>query len=249
MITCIDMNNNNAQLSKKELYDQRKIERQKQMLSEAKSKKLKRLILWGAAFLLLISGGWFVVRSGNMSESSALLTDTVSSTDWVRGDENASVVLIEYGDFQCPACGAYYPMIKNLENEFAGKMRFVYRHFPLKQIHKNADISARASEAAGKQGKFWEMYDKLFENQTAWSESPDAKKIFTGYAEDLGFNLDIFTEDLDSDDIKNKISNDYESGIKSKVNSTPTFFLNGERVQPKDYDDFKQLIEAKISQS
>lgn len=243
------MNNNNAQLSKKELYDQRKIERQKQILSEAKSKKFKRLILWGAAFLLLISGGWFVVRSGNMSESSALLTDTVSSADWARGDENASVVLIEYGDFQCPACASYHPFVKELEKEFSGQLKFAYRHFPLKQIHKNADISARASEAAGKQGKFWEMYDKLFENQTSWSESPDAEKIFIGYATDLDLNIDLFLKDLDSEDIKNKISNDYESGIKSRVNSTPTFFLNGERIQPKNYDEFKQLIESEIPKS
>lgn len=159
---------------------------------------------------------------------------------------SASVTLVEFADYQCPACGTYYPLVKQLMGEFAGKINFVYRNFPLDQ-HKNARITAYAAEASGNQNKFWEMNALLFENQSSWSESKNAKEEIINYAKTLGLNLDTFNKDIDSDAIKQKIERDTQDGFTLGVNSTPTFFLNGEKLQnPASYEDFKTLIKAAL---
>ncbi|OGZ32769.1 MAG: hypothetical protein A3H02_02030 [Candidatus Niyogibacteria bacterium RIFCSPLOWO2_12_FULL_41_13] len=172
----------------------------------------------------------------------------MSPNDWIKGKKEAKNTLIEYSDFQCPACGLYYPLLKQLSREFGENMMFVYRHFPLQQ-HKNAKPAAYASEAAGKQDKFWEMHDLIFENQDEWSAKSDdkAKEIFIKYAGSLNLNIEKFKNDLNLEEINKKVESDFQSGLKLKVNATPTFFLNGEKLQnPRSYDELKNIIQQTI---
>lgn len=165
------------------------------------------------------------------------------------GKPGTMVTLVEFSDYQCPACGAYFPLVKQLTTEFSDSMAFVYRHFPLSQ-HKNAPLAAYAAEASGKQGKYWEMHDKLFQNQKDWSESQTARDIFVGYAKDLKLDTGQFSKDLDNNDIKNKINRDINDGTALGINSTPSFFLDGEKItNPGSFAEFESLIKAAIAKA
>jgi protein-disulfide isomerase len=202
---------------------------------------------------LVIAGGIFgMVKLGakNPADQTGSLIDLTSSSDWSKGNKEAKIVLVEYSDFQCPACGAYYPLLKQLNQELSGEVQFVYRHFPLRQIHANAELAARAAEAAGRQGKFWEYHDLLFENQREWSEESRARDIFVRYAQSLDLDTGRFTNDMDSQEIKEKVDKDYASGVRSAVDATPTFFLNGKRIQnPRSYEEFRSVIEEAVKNS
>lgn len=219
---------------------------------QEKTRFIKRITLWtvvvlgigGAVFGMMKFGG---SSSDSSFPQSASLIDAISETDRFKGNKESKVVLIEYSDFQCPACGYYYPLVKQLGEEYKDKIVIGYRHFPLPQ-HKNAKPAAYAAEAAAKQGKFWEMHDMIFDNQKKWSEEKDAKEIFTEYAKSLNLNMDQFKTDSESEEVKNKVDKDYQSGVRSKVDSTPSFFLNGQKIQnPQNYDGFKDIINKAIS--
>jgi protein-disulfide isomerase len=143
------------------------------------------------------------------------------------GPETAPVVLEEFGDFQCPPCGRMHPVIEQLKKDYGGRLRFVFRHYPLQQIHKNAFTAARAAEAAGMQGKFWEMHDLIFDNQTQWAESPEPRPIFADYAKRLGLNVEKFRADSESPAAAERVMADYQRGTSMGVGGTPTFFVNG----------------------
>lgn len=145
------------------------------------------------------------------------------------GKNDSKVTLVEFGDFQCPACGAAYPILKQVLAERGEKIRFVWRNFPIASIHSNADNAARAAEAANEQGKFWEMHDKLFANQTNWSGATKSKEVFAGFAKDLGLDAEMFSRDFEDQKIVNRIKQDLGDANALGVNSTPTFFMNGEK--------------------
>lgn len=192
---------------------------------------MKNFKLWGSVGAIIIIAVLVMVFYSNRSDSPAVegkVPAPVTETDWTHGSAEAKVTLVEYADFQCPACAAYYPSVKALKEKYgeAGKLRTVFRHFPLVQIHFNAALSAQAAEAAGKQGKFWDMHDKLFEGQEMWA-SGDARNIFFGYARDLGLDEARFTADLESKEALQKISDSFKEGRNAGVIGTPTFFLNG----------------------
>lgn len=194
------------------------------------------------AIVLVVAG---VVLFGGGGDK----TPVAPIEDHVKGGETAIVSIVEYSDFQCPACAAYYPAVKQLLEEFDGQVSFSYKHFPLNRIHINADLAARATEAAGLQGKFWEMHDMIFENQKTWSDV-SAKKIFVGYAEELGIDTDKFKDDLSSKEVRKKVQNDYDEGIELGVSSTPSFFFNGEKIEnPQTYEEFKALIQTAVDGS
>ena len=196
------------------------------------------ILVFGSIFLMASLGGG---NSG--SDTGAVLIDAVSPKDWGKGNAAAKTVLVEYGDFQCPACLAYHGFVKQLLAEAGDQVVFVYRHFPLRNVHQFAQIASQSAEAAGKQGKFWEMYDLIYSNQTTWSKGNDGEKIFEEYAQSLGLNMDQFKKDRDSDEVENKIENDLQSGIRAQVQGTPTFYLNGMKIEnPYSYDDFKKLV-------
>ncbi len=209
----------------------------------------KRIIFWASFIIILalIIWGLFVAMNKPVSIGLKLGTPSdVTSSDHVRGSANAPVTVIEYSDFQCPACAAYYPLVEKLANEASTTVRLVYRHFPLFPLpHKNAFIAAQASESASMQGKFWDMYKLLFENQTAWENSNTAKTIFEGYAERIGLNMSVYKKDIDSVEVKARVQRDRDEGDTLGINSTPTFFINGKAIiNPNGYEAFKALIDT-----
>lgn len=173
----------------------------------------------------------------------------VTDEDTYLGNKDAKVTLVEYSDFQCPACKAYEDIVKQIRDSYSAEdLRIVYRHFPLRSIHPNADLAAQAAEAAGEEGKFWEMKDELFKNQSEWSQEKDPRGLFGAYAKAIGLDVAEFDEDLlPEDDSKERVEKDYQSGVALGVNSTPTFILNGVILKnPQNLDEFKKLIDAEL---
>jgi protein-disulfide isomerase len=144
--------------------------------------------------------------------------------DHVRGDSNAPVELVEYGDYECPYCGLAHPIVQELERRIGHLFRFVFRHFPLAQVHPHARNAASAAEAAARQGRFWEMHDILFDNQQNLTD----RDLFA-YAGALSLDIRQFVADMNSQEVAQKVRDDFMSGVRSGVNGTPTFFINGQR--------------------
>ena len=168
---------------------------------------------------------------------SPVLTVPVSERDHVRGPATTPLTLLEYGDYECPFCGAAHPIVKQVERLLEGDLRFAYRHFPLRQIHPHAYQAAEAAEAAGAQGRFWEMHDLLFEHQ----DRLDTPDLIT-YAKELGLDLARFGHDLETHTHAPRLREDFLSGARSGVNGTPTFFING--VRHNGGYDLPSLVEA-----
>jgi len=156
--------------------------------------------------------------------SEGQLTPPVNALDHVAGPDDAPVTLVEYGDFECPYCGMAHPIVKAAQRELGNQLRFVFRNFPLAEAHPHARLAAQAAEAAGAQGRFWEMHDMLFEHQYAL-ELHD----LIGYAKSLGLDVQQFERNLEAGTYAKKVRDDFRSGVRSGVNGTPTFFVNGER--------------------
>ncbi len=173
-------------------------------------------------------------------DRSATLTQPVSVHDHAAGPAGAPVTLVEYGDYQCPYCGAAYPVVKRLQKALGKKLRFVFRNFPLTQAHPYALIAAEAAEAAALRGKFWEMHDLLFERQALLK--PD---IIPVWAKGIGVDLEKFGNDIQQGVVEKRIQEDRQSGIRSGVNGTPTFFINGRRYDgPPGYDSLLAALES-----
>jgi protein-disulfide isomerase len=162
----------------------------------------------------------------------ARLRAPVTKADHAQGRANAPLVLVEYGDYECPHCGRAYPIVKQVQRVLGDELLFVFRNFPLAQIHPHAMKAAAAAEAAGLQGQFWEMHDLLFENQARLDD-----QSLLAYAASLDLDVDRFVADAGSDAVAERIAADVEGGARSGVNGTPTFFANGVRVDGDwDYD-------------
>ncbi len=153
---------------------------------------------------------------------------TPGSAGLIRPNVKVSspVVLEEYGDYQCPPCGQLYPELKQIEHEYGNQVQIVFHHFPLTKMHKNAMAAAHAAEAARNQNKFWEMHDRLYRNQKEWADLDDPRPVFISYARQLGFNLDQFKQDMESNQIDQRISADIQRGESMGVTGTPTVFLD-----------------------
>lgn len=167
--------------------------------------------------------------------------------DHVFGSRDQKVVLIEYGDFQCPACASAFPVLKEVKEKFKDDLTFIFRNNPLTAIHPNARVGAAAAEAAGLQGKFWEMHDLLFQNQNAWSQASVDKRtgLFEGYAKMIGIkDLNKFKSDLGSKEVTAKIDFDLALGKKVPVQGTPTITLNGEKVEAETWSSVAKMTEA-----
>ncbi len=196
---------------------------------------MKKLLI----FLLVVSSLVMVVGKLIMKKQSV----DVLRTDWTRGNAGASVLLVEYGDFQCPSCGAYYPIIKQLETEYKDKLAVVFRQYPLEHVHKNALAAAKAAEAAGELGKFWEMHDVLFEKQKEWVDLDNPLPKFNEYAQGLGLSKDRFNSLMNDAKIETNIRADMATGDKANVEGTPTFFVNGKIIGlPGGLEGFKKII-------
>jgi len=208
---------------------------------------------------LVIVGGVLGLMWLNSKESSSLVSDPnstkiapITEVDQVIGDiTNPQVTLVEYSDFECPACAYYEPLITEILNDYGDKgLIFTYRHYPL-SFHLHALETAKVSEAAGRQNKFWEMKSLLFAGQDKWSKMTpeEAKNTFLTYAESLNLNLDQFKTDLDDPAILAKIQADLKSGNEAGVQGTPTFYLNETEITARTINEFKAQIEAVIPQT
>jgi protein-disulfide isomerase len=183
------------------------------------------------------------VSSDILTPSDSYVTGGFKDGKFLPKSATAKVTLVEFGDYQCPACAAYDALTLQVLTEMSGEVNMYFRHFPLPQ-HKNAKITSYAAEAAGVQGKFFEMHHLLYEKQAEWSESSKVDDLILGYAESLKLDLPKFKEDLKSTKTKDKIEKDLDDGTKVGINSTPSFFINGKRItNPRSYEDFKKLIE------
>lgn len=193
----------------------------------------------------------FFVSSGDSSAPSTTAEALeLTDKDHTRGIDNASVVVIEYSDFQCPACGALYPVTKQVVDDFEDQITFAYRQFPLVSIHQNAMAASRASEAAGYQDKFWEMHDMLFERQQQWSSVTNASSIFESYAQELELDMDRYREDVNSEETSKAITSSLSVGTSIGINATPTYFVNGEKIPtPQSVEEFSAAIQAALDAS
>lgn len=159
------------------------------------------------------------------------------------GAKDPKVVLVEFGDYQCPACGAAHPVVKQITEEYKDKVLFIFRNYPL-NIHQNSKIAAEAAEAAGAQGKYFEMHDELYDNQKDWGESPKAKEKIMQYAEKLKLDMNKFKSDVESNKYEAKIQQDISDGNTGGVEATPTFYINGVKITGGlPYNEFKKKID------
>ncbi len=205
-------------------------------------KKPEGKLIGGVAVVIVLLFGYYFYALSN--GSAVPVKDVViSDTDHVRGALYGKVTLVEFGDFQCPACGAYEPLVRQVTQDNPTILKVVFRHYPLTQIHQNALLAAKAGEAASIQGKFWEMHDMLYDNQKTWSNGINAREYFLTYATTLKLDIAKFTSDMDSPAVEAKILAEYKEGTQLGIQGTPTFFLNGKMIQnPQSIDAFNTLI-------
>lgn len=171
----------------------------------------------------------------------------LSNHTWGQGKKG--VTFIEYGDFQCPACAGYYPIVKEIKTKYNEDITFQFRHFPLDQIHPNARAAHRAAEAAAMQNKFWEMHDMLYERQQLWQSASNPSRIFEDYASELSLNIEQFKKDVASATVNSIINADVKAGQAIGATATPTFVLDGKKIEenPRDIEGFSKLIDEAIA--
>lgn len=199
------------------------------------------IIIGAVAVVLFGSAIWY---GGVATEKN---NEGVTIVEHVKGNPEATVVLTEYSDLQCPACAAFHPYVKNIVDQYSDSVRFEYKHFPLPaNIHPYAMQASIAAEAAGQQGKFFEFHDKMFENQAVWSVSPTPNAIFIQYAEELGLDMDLFKRHMKSTVLKERVETQFAEGKEAGVTGTPTFFLNGERMNFTTYQEFITQVSAAV---
>jgi protein-disulfide isomerase len=190
-------------------------------------------------FLGLITAGIACNKADNQSASDSATAQTVASED----TQPAKVNLVKYSDYQCPACKYFWEFEKQLKEDFGDDIKIVTKHFPL-SMHPYAHVASRSVEAARKQGKYKEMHNKVFEGQEVWSRG-NAEAIFIGYAEELGLDVEMFRQDMNSAAMNRIVMADRREGRDLNVNSTPTYFINGDEIEnnPGTYPAFKALVE------
>ena len=182
-------------------------------------------VIIGALVIVLFGGAFYLAGQANTANNEGIETIT-----HVKGNPDATVVLTEYSDFQCPACRQAFPFISEIVAQYQDDLRFEYKHFPIERIHPYALQAATAAEAAGQQGKFFEFHDLLFENQDEWSRSATPNVFFLQYAEELGLDVEQFRRQSNASVLKDKVRAEFAEGRDLGVTGTPGFFLNGERL-------------------
>lgn len=215
------------------------------------SGEAKALIGIALITVIILVGGIFFLSKSN---PSAVNTETkkVDNAVLIRSDSpkievpNAKVTVVEFLDPECEACRAAYPTVKQVLKDYEGKITYVVRYFPL---HKNSQLAIKTVEAAGEQGKYWEMLDKLFTNQTEWSEKDTPQtEIFMKYAQDLGLDMDKFKQAITKKEFEDKANRDKSDGTSAGVQGTPTFFINGMQAgNVMNYAEFKNKIDAELN--
>jgi protein-disulfide isomerase len=221
---------------------------------------MKRLLPFAIIVIVLVAAvaaGWVVLRSSRNQPTTPTSTPDPAGEvkgaepPHVRGNPNAPVTLEEFGDFQCPSCGSYYPELKKMEADFGDQMKVIFRELPLLPMHEHALMAAQAAEAAGLQGKFWEMHDLLYENQTKWVEAKDLVPVFADYAKQIGINPDQFMKDLSGETVAARIFQDGKRAHSFGLRGTPSFFVNGKEAKDEQWkpEGLRQMIKDAIAAS
>lgn len=213
------------------------------------SKAAKPLTVIVIAVGIAVAGAVFLSRRpAQVSETSAASrADVKPGGGHLRGPEAAKVTLVEFGDYQCPSCGAYAPVVLEVLRRYPQQVRLEFHHFPLISIHPFAMTAAMAAEAAGEQGRFWEMHDMLFDHQQIWSQSRNPEPDFLSYAARVGLNQNAFMQAMRSPQLQDRILQDVVRARDAKIDSVPAFFIDGQRIRPElSVDDFVNIIETKL---
>jgi len=198
--------------------------------------------------VIVVLGAIFALSGNKNSPNSGSQSNPGTLTQHVEGQGTTGVTLVEYGDYQCPYCGEYFPTVKQVVAEYGDKIKFQFRNFPLTSLHQNAFAAARAAEAAALQNKFWEMHDLLYQSQNVWSGLSNPLPTFDQFAQQLNLNLNQFKSDYASIKVNNLINADEAEGNKLNVQGTPTFFLDGKEIQAANsVSSFENLINAEIA--
>lgn len=249
------------QLTKKERKALKKQEqeehRQRENAERRAARKKTSIIVIVSAVLIVAFLAWIV---NNAPEQERIVDETpteiqaIDETDNTKGasEENAKITIVEYSDFECPACAQYYPILKQLVETYSDDIRFVYRHLPLQQIHPNATLAARFAEAAGIQGKFFEMHDLIFENQGVWAGASIrvAKNTFKDLGESLDLDVEKLEADADTDAVRQKIESHRIDAIGAGAEGTPSFYIDGALIDnPRNYEEFETIILEAIGRS
>lgn len=235
---------------------------------QQKSSNNTPFIIIGLVLLAVIAGGWWFYSSsqtpptkGNLIKTTPTSANTqqtpVNSEEAAKkiyesapsgaqpphflGSPTATVTVEEFADFQCPTCATIHTLMKQINSNYGDRIKFIYRNFPLTQIHANANNAAAAAEAAGRQGKFWDMQDKIFVNQKEWSNAPNPQDIFEKYAATIGLDVEKFKSEYGSMSVRSRIMNDVARARALAVDSTPTIFINGKKVP------FEQMTQQGLS--
>lgn len=232
-------------LSKKERKELKRQEKLEAKEAETKQQQTQKYLWWAGGIAALIGLGFFIKAA--MTPTPPILYPemaTVTNVDHVKGASESATLIVEYSDFQCPACAVYHTILQDVFAQKGDQIQFVYRHFPLTQLHANAQTAAQAAEAAGTQGKFWEMHDILFTRQGDWSEAENVQTIFRDYAVELELDPDKFMADMNAEETKQRVGLDIATGESVPVTGTPSFFINGYKLKtPQSADAFIQEIE------
>ncbi len=216
-----------------------------------------RKLIFFLCFILIVSACESSTSQSSKTNSKALNYEELyakapsgATPTHFKGGQNATVVIEEFADFQCPSCAFVHPTVQELHATYGDKIKIIFRNFPL-PVHSKAFDAALAAEAAGMQGKFWEMQNLLFSNQKIWAVELDHRRMFEEYARKLGLDVERFRADMFSMVARNRVEKDLERGRALKVQSTPTFFVNG---RPLNYEDtefqrFRAVIDAELKKA
>lgn len=198
--------------------------------------------------VILIFVGIFTL-GGHKKANAPDKKSSGTPTQHIQGEGKAGITLVEYGDYQCPYCGQYYPIVKQIQAKYNEQIYFQFRNYPLPNLHPNAFSAARAAEAASMQNKFWEMHDALYETQSQWANIGDASPFFSQLAQQIGLNMTQFKKDYASSKVNDLINADLAAGNKLDVTGTPAFFLNGKKIEvTQNPASFEKAITEAVAQ-
>jgi len=213
-----------------------------------KKRKLPFIIIGTVLLLLVAAGSW--LYSSRQQTGDLTRGTSGAQPPHMLGPANAPVRIEEFGDFQCPSCGTLHPVLKKLQSEYASRVALTFREFPLAPIHPNASEAARAAEAAGLQGRFWQMHDLLYDYQPAWSDSKEVRSVFLQYAADMGLDSQQLSRHMDSQVVQERIAADQRRAVSLGVDGTPALYINGREVVADALTEkgLRELIEGALKQ-
>ncbi len=251
-------------LTKKQFKELRKLEKMQARTLDEKNSVVKWIAISvvSALFLLLFVGIIVVAKNKNKPQNATgaaqfsnsghprMLTKEGKEASISANPSTKAITMVEYGDLQCPACKAYHPLVLDVLKEYPEQLKLIFKNFPLTTVHRNAMAAAVAAEAAGRQNKYFQFVDMVYEKQLEWSELDNPQGKFEEYAKALGLNVEQFKKDQQDKAITNLINDERNEGIQNGVTGTPTFFINGKKIEnPANLDAFKKIIDAELKRA